>query len=592
MKGAKIRLILIASILIIPLLVCAFFPNVAGAVPMCSTTTRADPEENAPNYIYIQINDPDRIILPAETASFMAILRNLGDNNLTYYPPKTEEFNLPTGWVLEFSPDTGIFIPGNDWRIMHINLTSPENADADTVLDLTIEGSTSIPDAEIINAELSVKVSRISDIQISTVSKITFDSPNEQENLEIAIKNNGNGDERVTLELTGIPEGLNLSSEAKEFIINPGVTEFFTITMFPSSSLIAGEYELNISLYRVEGKTEEWVSSRKVVVEIQYYPDLEISWDDIELSKYKPLRGEEVTINITMYNIGDSDAQNFTVSVTPKTKFGSLLESLDVVIQFLGYGKSTTISMPWKAEKPAVEFLHVKLDSDEMIIEHDESNNEAELHISIIDPGSNLENSDTVGEFSIFQVSAVAVIALIAGASVAMILSTEYGKYTLYKMALPFYTRVKKEEVLNHEVRELVYDYVQSHPGEHFRAILTQLGLKNGTLIHHLQTLERQNFIKSERDGPFKRFYPTGRNLTEDVLELNGIQKKIVDAVKTNPGITQKDLSMMLDTSPPTINYHVKALQLVRLLNLKRDGKTTRCYPGQSMNGWYSSGVA
>ena len=120
---------------------------------------------------------------------------------------------------------------------------------------------------------------------------------------------------------------------------------------------------------------------------------------------------------------------------------------------------------------------------------------------------------------------------------------------------MPPRKRVKKEEVLNHEVRELVYDYVQSHPGEHFRAILTKLGLTNGTLIHHLQTLERQNFIKSERDGPFKRFYPTGRNLTEDVLEINGIQMKILDTVKDNPGITQKDLSRLLDTSPPTINY-------------------------------------
>jgi predicted transcriptional regulator len=590
MKGAKIGIILIASILVIPLLVCAFFPNVAGAI--APSNSRAEPEENASNYVYIDIADPEHIILPSETASYKTILRNLGDNNLTYYPPKIEEFNLPSGWVLGFSPNTGIFIPGNEYRIMYVNLTSPDNADADTVVELPVEGTTSIPDAEIITAELSIKVSRISDIQLSTVSKIIFGSPNEQENLEIAVKNNGNGDERVTLELTGIPEGLNLSSEAKEFIINPGITEFFTITMFPSSRLIAGEYELNISLYRVEGKLEEWVSSRKIVVEIQYYPDLEISWDDIVLSKYKPLRGEEVTINITVRNIGDSDAQNFTVSVIPKTKFGSLLESLDIVIQILGFGKSTTISVPWKAEKPAVEFLYVKLDSEEKISEHDESNNEAELHISIIDPENIPENGNSVGEFSILQVSAVAVIALIAGASVAMILSTEYGKYTLYKMALPFYTRVKKEEVLNHEVRELVYDYVQSHPGEHFRAILTQLGLKNGTLIHHLQTLERQNFIKSERDGPFKRFYPTGRNLTEDVLELNGIQMKILDAVKTNPGITQKDLSMMLDTSPPTINYHVKALQLVRLLNLKRDGKTTRCYPGHSLNGWYSSGVA
>jgi predicted transcriptional regulator len=340
---------------------------------------------------------------------------------------------------------------------------------------------------------------------------------------------------------------------------------------------------------------KELVSTRKLTVEIEYYPDLSISYGDIVLSRYSPYDGEDVTINITVHNIGDSDARDIDVIITPITRGGSKLNNIQHKIDFLGLENSTELIIPWQAEPPAVNVLKVTIDPENAIGELDENNNEANLNIYIIPPPPppNDPTASNIFEFTMPQISIIIIAALMSGIAVATLVTTEYSKFTLFKLLLPFYTRVKKEEVLNHEVRELVYDYVQSHPGEHFRAILTKLGLTNGTLIHHLNTLERQNFIKSERDGPFKRFYPTGRQLTEDVLEINGIQMKILDAVNKNPGVTQKDLALLLQTSPPTINYHVKALHVVRLLNIKRDGKNTRCFPGESMNGWYrSSGVS
>jgi predicted transcriptional regulator len=364
--------------------------------------------------------------------------------------------------------------------------------------------------------------------------------------------------------------------------------------MFPSSILTAGEYELALKLYRIQDTEKNEVVSRKLMVEIEYYPDLYISYGDIELSRYSPYSGEDITINVTIHNIGDSDARDVEVLISPITRHGSKipLDGIKQNIEFIGSENSTRLIIPWMAEPPAVNIIKVTIDPENAIGELDEENNEATLNIYIIPPPIHEKNETgpNIFEFTMPQISIIIIAALMSGVAVATLVTTEYSKFMLFKLFLPFYTRVKKEEVLNHEVRELVYDYVQRNPGEHFRAILTKLGLTNGTLIHHLNTLERQNYIKSERDGPFKRFYPTGRQLTEDVLEINGIQMKILDAVNNEPGVTQKDLARLLQTSPPTINYHVKALHMGRLLNIKRDGKNTRCFPGEAINGFFRSG--
>jgi DNA-binding MarR family transcriptional regulator len=562
-------------------------------MPSTSTMTRAN--DNAAIYVLLDISldDKEQEVNPSETITYDIIVRNLNTTtDIVYYPPEPAEFNLPSGWLVTFTPSDEISIPRNGFGNLKVDVTAPSNSEANTEITLFIEGSTSNSAAKILPVELTTIVGSIYDIKLTAPSKLILDSPINPVNFEIVITNHGNVNDWVSLELTEVPDGLEMSLEVQEFIILPDSSQKITVTMLPSSILTAGDYSINISLFRVTDLVKTWVSSQDLVVEVVYYPDLYISMGDIELSKYSPSNGENVSINITVHNKGSTDARNITVGIFPVTRSGSQLEDIGaVVIDFIGLDKSTTIQIPWTASPPAVNRMLVIIDPDDNINELDEDNNRAELNFYIIPPESVPSSEKTnSGDFSILHLSAVGIIALIGGAAVTSFLATEYGRFGFTKLGLPFYTRVKREEVLNHEVRELVYDYVKTHPGEHFRSILTKLGLTNGTLVHHLHTLERQNFIKSERDGPFKRFYPTGRQLTEDVLEINGIQRKIIDAVSQNPGMTQKDLAMQLQTSPPTINYHVKALHGVRLLDVKRDGKNTHCFPGTSLNGWFDSG--
>lgn len=140
-------------------------------------------------------------------------------------------------------------------------------------------------------------------------------------------------------------------------------------------------------------------------------------------------------------------------------------------------------------------------------------------------------------------------------------LVSENLKWSLLMIFLPLYSKIKREQVLDHFVRGQIYGYILANPGEHYNAIKAALSLTNGSLAHHLKTLEREQFVKSKRFGLYRRFYPMNMKIPEDgFFAPNEIQKTVLDIIKTNPGITQKEIADHLGLTPPTVNYHIGIL--------------------------------
>jgi uncharacterized membrane protein len=196
-----------------------FSPALATTIP--SNGVRAESSDNAETYIYLDLNQDNYEILPGKSINFNIIARNIGDVNVTYYPPDTSLFKLPVGWSLQFSPSTDLFINANSNELLAVTITAASNADANSEVEFTIIGTASSPDAEIIPKTINVRVAQIFEVGLYATDKIVFSSPTEQKNLEITITNSGNGDERLAIEIQGIPAGLKLSEEAQEFIIKP-----------------------------------------------------------------------------------------------------------------------------------------------------------------------------------------------------------------------------------------------------------------------------------------------------------------------------------------------------------------------------------
>ena len=62
---------------------------------------------------------------------------------------------------------------------------------------------------------------------------------------------------------------------------------------------------------------------------------------------------------------------------------------------------------------------------------------------------------------------------------------------------------------------ELILKTIEKNPGIRFREIMDELELKNGTLSHHLQKLERESVLRVERTPRVTRFYPLSVNEAE-----------------------------------------------------------------------------
>ncbi len=159
--------------------------------------------------------------------------------------------------------------------------------------------------------------------------------------------------------------------------------------------------------------------------------------------------------------------------------------------------------------------------------------------------------------------------------------ATEIGYLAFLSLFLPLYVRLRKKDVLSHFTRGQIFGYIQANPGAHYNAIIQYLGLHNGVGAYHLQVLEREGFVKSLRDGIYKRFYPTGVRIPEKRLHLSRLQRDILGEIKRHPGVTQKQISKLLDESKQVVNYHVKILEGAGLIRLERIGRETACFSGR-----------
>jgi predicted transcriptional regulator len=106
---------------------------------------------------------------------------------------------------------------------------------------------------------------------------------------------------------------------------------------------------------------------------------------------------------------------------------------------------------------------------------------------------------------------------------------------------------------------------------------MTTLDLKAGVLTHHLNMLERQQYIKSLQDGANRRFYTKDMKIDTKLL-LSPAQENILQAIKNNPGISQSDIASKLQMTKKTVYYNVKNLRDAGLVFIDTDGRDTECF--------------
>jgi predicted transcriptional regulator len=170
--------------------------------------------------------------------------------------------------------------------------------------------------------------------------------------------------------------------------------------------------------------------------------------------------------------------------------------------------------------------------------------------------------------------------ALFAAFASMAVASTESAGFSLFNIfAFPLYSRLRKDEVLDHFVRGQIYGFIVSNPGEHYNSIREKLKVTNGTLSYHLRTLEVQGFIKSRKESIYRRFYPIEMKFPRDKgVKLSDLQLAMLDSMKQRPAPTQKDIASYLGISQQVASYNLKVLTRKGFVQVRKEGRKRMYY--------------
>lgn len=127
---------------------------------------------------------------------------------------------------------------------------------------------------------------------------------------------------------------------------------------------------------------------------------------------------------------------------------------------------------------------------------------------------------------------------------------------------------LKKEFVLDHEIRRMIYNHIDAHPGVAFNVLKKVFGLKDGTLRYHLDYLKKSGIIRFGFEKGKRHYYPNRRetlilSIKDDKIytnKLTFLQEQILEVIKEDPGINQKELVKILGLNRFTVKNNLNRL--------------------------------
>ncbi len=125
-----------------------------------------------------------------------------------------------------------------------------------------------------------------------------------------------------------------------------------------------------------------------------------------------------------------------------------------------------------------------------------------------------------------------------------------------------------------------VLQFIQNNPGCHLRHIKREVKMSMGTIQYHLNLLEKQGKITSEKQNFHKYYFQIGlfeQNQREILKILNQeTAREIIMIIleKTNP--TQSEIATHVGIAQASISWHLKRIEETGLIIPIQDGKSKR----------------
>lgn len=122
-----------------------------------------------------------------------------------------------------------------------------------------------------------------------------------------------------------------------------------------------------------------------------------------------------------------------------------------------------------------------------------------------------------------------------------------------------------------------VLQYIQENPACHLRQIKRELNMAMGTIQYHLNLLEKQGKVSSERQNLHKYYFPIGLfgQNERDILKILNQEtaREILLIILEAKNPSQTDIAKSIKLSSASVNWHIKRLIELGLILEQKEGK-------------------
>lgn len=145
------------------------------------------------------------------------------------------------------------------------------------------------------------------------------------------------------------------------------------------------------------------------------------------------------------------------------------------------------------------------------------------------------------------------------------------------------YSRIAPAEALAHGTRQRIADLVREQPGITLMSVHAALGTGWGTTMYHLQRLERDGLLVSEKRGHERLYFLPGlhpKGARDEIAALRGEREsRLARFVAEHPGATQREIAQALGVLPSVASKGLTALESAGLVRREREGRIARVFP-------------
>ncbi len=142
------------------------------------------------------------------------------------------------------------------------------------------------------------------------------------------------------------------------------------------------------------------------------------------------------------------------------------------------------------------------------------------------------------------------------------------------------FSRIEDDKLLNHPLRAQVFQVIQANPGIHASELARRIAVGWGTIVHHLDKLEKGELVAIRKVNNQKCFFELGGKVSRVDMAIAGAVRgdsanQIASFVQAHPMTSQKAMASELGISPALASFHVKKLVGLGVLEKARRGKQT-----------------